>query len=43
MTIDWSKLNPFKPTEADIVNNKKAGMVYVADFKNGTGKYISII
>lgn len=42
MTIDWSKLNPFKPTEADIINNKKAGMVYVADFQNGTGKYISI-
>ena len=42
MTIDWSKLNPFKPTEADIINNKKAGMVYVADFQKGTGKYISI-
>ncbi len=42
MTIDWSKLNPFKSTEADIINNKKAGMVYVADFGNGSGKYISI-
>jgi len=42
MTIDWDKLNPFKSTEADIINNKKAGMVYVADFQNGTGKYISI-
>lgn len=42
MTIDWSKLNPFKPTEADIINNKKAGMVYVSDFGNGSGKYISI-
>lgn len=42
MTIDWSNLNPFKPTESDIINNKKAGMVYVADFPAGTGKYISI-
>ena len=42
MIIDWSNLNPFKPTEADIINNKKAGMVYVSDFQNGTGKYISI-
>jgi hypothetical protein len=41
MTINWSELNPFKPTEVDIVK-KKAGMVYVADFKNGTGKYMSI-
>jgi hypothetical protein len=42
MTIDWSKFNPFQATEADIINNKKAGMVYVADFGNGSGKYISI-
>ncbi|MDD2753753.1 MAG: DUF4263 domain-containing protein [Candidatus Nanoarchaeia archaeon] len=42
MAIDWKSLNPFKPTEADIINNKKAGMVYVADFPNGAGKYISI-
>jgi hypothetical protein len=42
MSIDWSKLNPFNPTEADIINNKKAGMIYVADFQSGTGKYISI-
>jgi hypothetical protein len=42
MKIDWSKLNPFQATEADIINNKKAGMVYVADFGNGSGKYISI-
>lgn len=42
MAIDWSKLNPFQTTEADIINNKKAGMVYVADFGNASGKYISI-
>lgn len=41
-SIDWSKLNPFKSTEAEIINNKRAGVVYVADFQNGTGKYISI-
>lgn len=40
--IDWSNLNPFKSTEADIINNKRAGVVYVADFQSGTGKYISI-
>lgn len=42
MAIDWSQLNPFKSSEADIINNKKAGMVYVADFPNSVGKYISI-
>lgn len=42
MAIDWNKFNPFQATEADIINNKKAGMVYVADFGNGSGKYISI-
>lgn len=42
MTIDWSNLIPFKASEADIINNKKAGMVYIADFPNGKGKYISI-
>lgn len=42
MTISWDQLNPFKPSEADIINNKKAGLVYVADFQNSTGKYISI-
>jgi len=42
MEIDWNKLNPFQATEADIINNKKAGRVYVADFGSGSGKYISI-
>ncbi len=32
----------FKPSEADIINNKKIGVVYVADFTKGSGKYISI-
>lgn len=43
MTIDWSKLNPFQSSEANILNNKKAGVVYVADFQDNTGKYISIV
>lgn len=40
--IDFSKLNPFKSSEAEIINNKRAGVIYVADFPAGTGKYISI-
>ncbi len=35
-------LNVFKSSEVDIIQNKKAGVVYVADFPEGTGKYISI-
>ncbi len=42
MPFEWSKLNPFSASEADILNNKKAGLIYVADFSSGTGKYISI-
>ncbi|MCK5589086.1 MAG: DUF4263 domain-containing protein [Candidatus Pacebacteria bacterium] len=35
-------LNLFKqPTEAEIINNKVTGKIYVADFGNGKGKYIS--
>jgi hypothetical protein len=34
--------NIFKTTEADILQNKKDGVIYVADFPAGTGKYISI-
>ena len=37
-----SIFDPFKSAEADILNNKKAGVVYVADFPQGSGKYISI-
>jgi len=40
--FDWSKLDPFKSSEADIINNKKAGVIYVADFSTGVGKYISV-
>ena len=32
----------FRTSEVDILNNKKAGVIYVADFPQGTGKYISI-
>lgn len=42
IAIDWDSFNPFKASEADIIKNKKAGIVYVADFPGGTGKYISI-
>jgi len=34
--------NIFKTSEADIIQNKKDGVIYVADFPSGTGKYISI-
>ncbi len=34
--------NIFKTSEADILQNKKDGVIYVADFLAGTGKYISI-
>jgi hypothetical protein len=34
--------NIFKTSEADIIRNKKAGVIYVADFPGGTGKYVSI-
>lgn len=33
---------PFKSSETDIINNKRAGIIYVADFSNGAGKYISV-
>ncbi len=32
----------FKTSEADIIQNKKDGVIYVADFPGETGKYISI-
>lgn len=32
----------FNSSEADILNNKKNGVIYVADFPQGVGKYISI-
>jgi hypothetical protein len=30
-----------QPTEAEIINNKATGKIYVADFANGEGRYIS--
>lgn len=35
-------LSIFKTTEADIINNKRDGVIFVADFPKGSGKYISI-
>ena len=32
----------FSTSEVDIINNKKIGVIYVADFPRMTGKYISI-
>lgn len=32
----------FLTSETDIINNKKVGVVYVADFPQGAGKYISV-
>ncbi|MFA6320125.1 MAG: Shedu anti-phage system protein SduA domain-containing protein [archaeon] len=35
-------LEIFKTSEAEIIQNKKDGVIYIADFPNGTGKYVSI-
>lgn len=35
-------LQVFSSSEADIINNKKIGVVYIADFPAGAGKYVSI-
>lgn len=35
-------IDSFQSSEADIIRNKKDGVIYVADFPRGTGKYISI-
>jgi len=32
----------FKTSEADIIQNKKDGVIYIADFPGKTGKYISV-
>lgn len=32
----------FKTSESDIINHKKTGVIYVADFPQGSGKYVSI-
>lgn len=33
----------FQPSETEILANKKAGRIYVADFQKGEGKYISTV
>jgi len=33
----------FQPSEAEILANKRAGRIYVADFQKGEGKYISVV
>jgi len=35
-------LERFTTKESDIIKNKRDGVIYVADFSEGTGKYISI-
>lgn len=40
--IDWTEFEPFKPSEEEILRNKTLGKIYVANFSNKTGKYISI-
>ena len=37
------KLNPFQASEEEIISNKQAGKIYVADFGNQEGKYISAV
>lgn len=39
----WHKLKILKPSEREIIENKKIGRVYVADFSNIDGKYISVV
>lgn len=38
-----SIFNIFQPSEVEILANKKAGRIYVADFQKGEGKYISTV
>lgn len=39
-TVNW---DIFNPTEEEILSRKKAGIIYMADFPNNEGKYISAI
>lgn len=34
---------PKQPSDTQIIENRRSGRVYVADFRNNTGKYISVI
>lgn len=38
-----SDRNTLKPSESDIIRNKKEGIIYVADFKNKEGRYVSAV
>lgn len=40
--IDMNVFELFKQSDADIIQNKRDGVIYVADFPEGTGKYLSI-
>ncbi len=39
----WEEWNPFKASEEQILANKRANRIYVADFTNNEGKYISMV
>jgi len=39
----WTKLNVFASSEEEILSNRKAGKIYVANFPSGEGKYISTV
>lgn len=41
MTLDLSRFNPFAFDQARILQNRKSGQIYSADFNSGEGKYIS--
>jgi len=40
--MDLKNIWPFKPTEEEILANKKNNVIYVSDFSNNEGKYISV-
>lgn len=39
----WAELEEVQSSEEDIIANKKAGRVYVADFARGQGRYVSMV
>ena len=41
MTFDFTKFIPFVPNPAEILKRREAGEIYLADFGNGQGRYIS--
>lgn len=38
----WDKFKILEQSEEEILANKKRGRIYVADFSNGEGKYVSV-